>query len=64
MSEDLLLKQRAFILLKKNARESAPVFTLLKKRYCRRVIDKCNLFVKTRNKMYNLTLSNELLIEE
>ena len=62
MSEDLLLKQRAFILLKKNARESAPVFTLLKKRYCRRVIDKCNLFVKTRNKMYNLTLSNELLM--
>ena len=41
----------------------APVFKYLKKHYCSSVIDSCNLLIKTRNKMYNLTLKKSFLTD-
>ena len=61
MSEVALLA-RVFSLLKQNVRP-APVFKYLKKHYCSSVIDSCNLLIKTRNKMYNLTLKKSFLTD-
>ena len=38
-----------------------PVFSYLKKHYCRSVIDRCNLLVKTQNKSCNLSLMKDFL---
>ena len=38
-----------------------PVFSYLKKHYCRSVIDRCNLLVNTQNKSCNLSLMKDFL---